>query len=379
MTLLLALACSPESHDLRVEPHAFGSTDFEQTEPPIPPTTHTTPGTTGGTTTPGTTTTPVPVGDEGPLGFVGSPCESDADCDYDGGVCLRDDQGFPRGTCSAPCDRTCDDAAGYPTTFCTDVDELPADVASLGAGGCLSRCNFQIHPVTGCRDDYGCVETSRPDGSGSTYTCVPNEPSSLPACLQDLAGRGVPFEPTIIDDAHPSEDPSLTCHVEDPVKMFSGYLGVDITYYDGATGGSINGACSLAHAVADTIEDVADDGVVRLRHLGTYNCRLIAGSSSLSRHGYGDAIDIYGFDFDDGTAWTLVDDWEHDTTTFSTEAGEWLYDTSHGWHDQRLWNVILTPNYNSAHDNHFHVDLTPGSDFIGLLGPYFGPSPWDGE
>ena len=157
-------------------------------------------------------------------------------------------------------------------------------------------------------------------------------------------------------------------------------MGVDITYYDGASAGSITGACSLAHAVADTIEDVVDDGAVRLRHLGTYNCRLIAGSSSLSRHGYGDAIDIYGFDFDDGTEWTLVDDWEHDTTTFSTDAAEWLYDTSHGWHDQQLWNVILTPNYNAAHDNHFHVDLTPGSDFIGLLGPtYYGPSPWRGE
>lgn len=370
------LACAPGAHDVRVEPHGFGPATIESSEPVIPPET-TDPGTTGGTTT--EPTTPVPTGDEGPLGFVGSPCASDADCAYDGGTCLRDDQGFPRGTCSAPCESTCDDAAGYPTTFCTDVDTLPPAAGALGVGSCLSRCNFEVHPGAGCRPDYGCVEVSRPDDSGSTFVCVPNETTTLPVCLEDLVARGIPFEPTLIADAHPVDDPSLTCHVEDPVRMFSGYQGVDLAY-DSGESGSITGACSLAHAVADTIEDVVDDGVVRIRHLGTYNCRLIAGSTSLSRHGYGDAIDLSAFDFDDGTAWTLVDDWEHDTTTFETEAGQWLWDTSQGWHEQKLWNVILTPNYNAAHDNHFHVDLTPGSDFIGLVDPtWIGPSPWPEE
>ncbi len=45
--------------------------------------------------------------------------------------------------------------------------------------------------------------------------------------------------------------------------------------------------------------------------------------------------------------------------------------------DDDIWNVILTPNYNAAHDNYFHVDLTPGSDYIGLQTERFiGPNPW---
>src|SRR5437870_5061423 len=32
--------------------------------------------------------------------WIGAPCASDAECAYDGGVCLREDQGFPCGTCS---------------------------------------------------------------------------------------------------------------------------------------------------------------------------------------------------------------------------------------------------------------------------------------
>ena len=29
-----------------------------------------------------------------------------------------------------------------------------------------------------------------------------------------------------------------------------------------------------------------------------------------------------------------------------------------------MWNIVLTPNYNADHRNHFHVDLTPGADLI---------------
>jgi hypothetical protein len=364
MWLAATLACTPA---LDVKTFGTGDTgstdDTDDTEPP--------------TTTTTTTTTP---GDDGPRGFVGSPCDRDRDCDYPGGTCLRDDEGFPRGTCSAACEQFCDDAEGFPTTFCAEIGALPSDVADLGAGACLSRCNFGVHPGTGCRPDYGCVEVARANDDDSTWVCLPGAASDLPDCLEDLAARGVPFEPTVLADEHPADDPSLTCHVEDPVRMFSGYEGIDLTYADGDGPESVVGACTLAHALADTLEDLAPEGVVRVRHLGTYNCRTIAGSASLSRHGYGDAIDLSGFDFDDGATWTLVDDWEHEVTTFDTEAGEWLFETAQSWHDDRLWNIILTPNYNSAHDDHLHVDLTPGSDFLGFRGPYvFGPSPWPGE
>ena len=90
---------------------------------------------------------------------------------------------------------------------------------------------------------------------------------------------------------------------------------------------------------------------------------------------FGDAIDIYGFRFDDGDTWTLIDDWEHDTSNPSTAAGRFLYDAAYRWHDDRVWTIILTPNYNAAHDNHFHVDRTPNADYIGATdGYYIGPN-----
>jgi hypothetical protein len=359
---LVILGCSEKiGVDIRTAPSGSATSSGATTPGPTEP----------GPTAPGTT----PAALEG---YVGSPCETDADCGYDGGTCLRDDEGFPLGSCSAPCDRFCDDADGFPTTFCAEIDALPAAVDRLGDGGCVSRCNFEYYPYVGCREGYGCVEADRANDSDSTWVCLPEVESDLPSCMADLAGRGVPFEPTILGGD--VADNGETCIVEEPVSFRPGYLGVDVIYYDGTEGGPVSGACTMAHALADTIEDVVDDGVVAIRHLGTYNCRSIAGTDTLSRHGHGDAIDIYGFDFDDGETWTLEADWEHDTTSFTTEAAGWLYDTSHGWHDQQLWNVILTPNYNSDHDNHFHVDMTPGSDFIGFGdGHSFGPSPWPGE
>jgi hypothetical protein len=32
-----------------------------------------------------------------------------------------------------------------------------------------------------------------------------------------------------------------------------------------------------------------------------------------------------------------------------------------------VWTIALTPNYNASHRDHFHVDLTAGSDFITKL------------
>ena len=154
-------------------------------------------------------------------------------------------------------------------------------------------------------------------------------------------------------------------------------MGVDMLYYDGTETPRTLASCEMAHSLADTVEDVAAEGVSAILHIGTYNCRVISGTSRLSRHSYADAIDIYGFEFHDGRVWTLIDDWEHDTETPSTDAGRFLYSAAQRWYDDWIWNIILTPNYDSAHDNHFHVDLTPGSHTVSVTDHrYFGPAPY---
>ena len=351
MLFILVLACRQEMADVRVPGPATGTP--ENTEEPVPPT----------DSDPGYTLTTTPL-----FGFIGSPCASDADC-HATGICLLDVEGFPQGMCSEPCDEFCPDAAGFPTTYCATVDRMPVAAESLGEAACTSRCDFSLYPGTGCRENYGCAYAERAGEPGvEGLVCLPGLESELSSCLEDLALRGVGFTTHVIADSSPADHPELICHVEDPVKVHTPLLGVEIRYIDSAESAAVAMACEGAHALADTAEDVGAENVAIFHHYGTYVCRIIAGTESLSRHAYGDAIDVAAFTFEDGTMWSVLDDWEDGDTSPDTDGGTWLYDTIHRWDDEDLWNILLTPEFNAAHDNHFHVDLTPGSDFLGVRG-----------
>lgn len=310
-------------------------------------------------------------------GFIGSPCNSSDDCAYEDAECVTGD--IPGGMCTQACDLYCPDQDGYPVTFCVDSDSSPDEFSSLGDGACFSRCDYGLFPGTGCRDGFGCVSVPRANEPDTfRHTCVPGaEATPLSDCQLELAAMGVSFEPTTIADTSPEGHPELTCHVEDPIILHPPINGVDLIYYDGTPTPNITAACNMAQALVQTVDDVRPLGVTAIRHIGTYNCRVISGTSTLSRHSFADAIDIYGFDFEDGSSYTLIDDWEHDTEDPMSQAAAFLYDAAYRWHDAFIWNIILTPNYNAAHDNHFHVDMTPSSHFVGHSdGRYIGPAPY---
>ncbi|MEZ4320630.1 MAG: extensin family protein [Myxococcota bacterium] len=314
----------------------------------------------------------------GPRGFIGSPCQSDADCPYADSTCIPNANGYPGGMCSQACDEVCPDAEGHPVTFCVADGALPAEAPTLGDGACHSRCDFGFFPESGCRAGYGCARVPRANQSGTElYACLPGEGDVLPSCYYELGAAGVRFEPTVIPDRSPADHPELTCHVEDPIILRPPLHNVDVLTTAGQSVG-LSGSCALGHALSDTVLDARKHGATALFHLGTLNCRVIAGTSSLSEHGNGTAIDIWGVELQDGTVYSLEDDWEHDTTMPTQPGGVWLYEAAHRWFDNDYWNILLTPNYNAAHDNHIHADLTPGSDFLGFTdGRYIGPAPYD--
>jgi len=98
-------------------------------------------------------------------------------------------------------------------------------------------------------------------------------------------------------------------------------------------------------------------------HYGTYNCRTISGTSTLSEHAFANAIDIYGFELDNGSFWTVIDHWEDFVEMPATPGGTWLRDWADAIWDMGFWTILLTPEYNDAHDNHVHADLTPGGNY----------------
>jgi hypothetical protein len=146
--------------------------------------------------------------------------------------------------------------------------------------------------------------------------------------------------------------------------------------------------CELALALHRASELFAQRGVREVADIGVYNYRCIDQSveppdcpgSQLSMHAYAQAIDIAGFTTDDGTFYSVNDDWVIDPDTEDTCAAPtvdakdaFLHEIVCAMYGDSIFNILLTPNYNSAHRNHFHVDLTEGARFLERLLPG-GPS-----
>ena len=139
---------------------------------------------------------------------------------------------------------------------------------------------------------------------------------------------------------------------------------------------TLYGDCTLMLSLAQAAPILRRHGIVELVDIGVYNYRCIGGgtppncANGVSQHAYAKAIDIAGFTAGDGTEYSVLTDWVIDaggmTCTAETEGGKdtFLHDVICELKNADVWNIVLTPNYNADHRNHFHVDLTAGSDFI---------------
>lgn len=106
-----------------------------------------------------------------------------------------------------------------------------------------------------------------------------------------------------------------------------------------------------------------------VQHIGVYNYRTIAGSTRLSQHAYAMAIDLGALRAANGTTYSVLTDFAMNGAPTcpprATNARDRVLKEVACWmYDSRSFNIILTPNYNAAHRNHFHVDLTVGSHFV---------------
>lgn len=125
--------------------------------------------------------------------------------------------------------------------------------------------------------------------------------------------------------------------------------------------GAVRVTCPMAAAlyiwerevVAPAAVEHLGSPVVRLDHLGTYSCRRVGGGTTgrPSEHATANAIDIAGFRLADGRRITLAGNWSDG----SEAERKFLRQVRDGACD--LFRVVLGPDYNAAHHNHFHFDM----------------------
>lgn len=114
-------------------------------------------------------------------------------------------------------------------------------------------------------------------------------------------------------------------------------------------------AAALVTWVEKDLQPLAQDKlgarIASIEHLGAYSCRRLYGAETgrWSEHATGNAIDIAAFVLEDGQRIVLRGDWDGDAqeALFLREARDSACDS---------FGTVLSPDYNAAHADHFHLD-----------------------
>ena len=154
----------------------------------------------------------------------------------------------------------------------------------------------------------------------------------------------------------PAHDGAGSCGWESAVHIDSS-SGVTLT------GGSpVAMQCKLAagaHIWLTSVDlrarEILGSSLKRIHHAGTYSCRRMYNRSSgpMSQHAYANAWDVTGFELADGRVVSVLKHWN---------ATGPLQDFLHAVQDDacRIFGIVLGPDYNAAHRDHFHLDMGIG-------------------
>ena len=145
--------------------------------------------------------------------------------------------------------------------------------------------------------------------------------------------------------------PNVACPLTNVVRVQGAEVGLSSSFL---------ASCPLAvafalferHALQPAAQQVYGQAVTRVDHLGSFACRNIYGreKAARSQHASASALDIAGFRLADGRSINVLRDWpkDNDDARFLRQVRD---DAC------AMFNVVLSPDYNAAHRNHFHLDV----------------------
>lgn len=109
-----------------------------------------------------------------------------------------------------------------------------------------------------------------------------------------------------------------------------------------------------ANSVEPAARDIFGSDLARIEHLGAFSCRRTYGTAEgpWSEHATANAIDVAAFVLEDGRRISLLRDWngEEPEARFLRRVRGGACD----W-----FATVLSPDYNAAHADHFHLDQSP--------------------
>ncbi|AZF04083.1 extensin family protein [Pseudomonas sp. R5-89-07] len=152
--------------------------------------------------------------------------------------------------------------------------------------------------------------------------------------------------------SHQADSPAdAACPLRNTLRVQSAEVGLSSSFL---------ASCPLAvafalferHSLQPAAQAIYGQAVTRVDHLGSFACRNVYNRADgrLSQHASANALDIAGFRLANGRSVSVLEDWPGEGTD-----ARFLRQLRDG--ACNAFNVVLSPDYNAAHRNHFHLDM----------------------
>jgi hypothetical protein len=193
-----------------------------------------------------------------------------------------------------------------------------------------------------------------PDEGDTEDDGVVGPPEPLANCQERLEAAGVRFDASRISVHRRG---SIVCGAPDVVRYRGSQAA--ITWRGGP-----KMTCQVALALPRFEAIVQEEAhlhfarpVARIEHLGTYNCREMAAYPGwVSEHSYANAIDIKAFVLRGGRRVEVLGNYGDGTEPPEDAEERFLRAVARRTYDEDVFSVVLTPAFDRAHRNHFHLD-----------------------
>ncbi|HKR25710.1 MAG TPA: extensin family protein [Allosphingosinicella sp.] len=215
-------------------------------------------------------------------------------------------------------------------------------LAALALGGLLLYGHARRHPED---VPWTALDLGRPVGSFTGRKLAGLEG---PHCQALLSRAGISYQPLPARSAGPQ------CGHDHAVRFVPGGA-LAIRYRPADLGTACPVAAALAlwewHVVQPAARRHFGREVAAIEHYGSYSCRRVYGRDAgmWSEHARANALDVAAFRLDGGARISMVSDWEDEGAK-----GRFLREVRDG--ACALFATVLSPDYNRAHRDHFHLD-----------------------
>jgi hypothetical protein len=186
---------------------------------------------------------------------------------------------------------------------------------------------------------------------------VVGPPDIVPDCEARLESAGVTFRAGRLP-VHTDAARRLTCGAPQVVTYLRGPTGICYAPPPLLSCGMALALASYERILQEEARRTFASTVVRVEQLGTYNCRdIVRFRGVVSEHSYANAIDLSRFTLKNGKSVSVLGDFEMVDGPPVRPGGDFLRGISQRAEDEDVFSNVLTPFWDDAHKNHFHLDL----------------------